>query len=162
MGELHVCIYEQDSGHIGISNEEIRDLGSRVACEPIEEVGALGEDRSDVMVGVPGGRVCFVGEVPGEESFCAAAGVASFEEDTKEDVGEREGLVGAGNPCLQACAQFEERGVISYVQRVPNCARELPEVRVEVTIGGLDIHRVQLHITGGGVRCAEDWEERAG
>ncbi len=37
-----------------ISNAEIVDLSSRVACA-IEEVGALGEDRSDVMVGVPGG-----------------------------------------------------------------------------------------------------------
>ncbi len=86
-----------------------------------------------------------------------------------EDVGEREGLVGAGNPCLQSCAQFEERGVISYVQRVPNCARELTEVRMEVTIGGLDVHIVQLHVSGGGVRCAadhgqfkEELEERAG
>jgi hypothetical protein len=139
-----------------ISNEEIGELISRVACEPIEEVGAFGEDRSDVMVGVPGGRVCFVGEVPGEECFCAAAGVACFEEDVMEDVREREGLVGAGNPCLQACAQFEERGVISYVQRVPNCSRELSEVRVEVTIGGLDVHSVKLHVSGGGVRCAAD------
>jgi hypothetical protein len=65
---------------------------------------------------------------------------------------ERERLVGAGNPCFQSCTQFDERGVINYGQDVPNCARELPEVRVEVTIGGLDIHRVQLHISGGGVR----------
>ncbi len=63
--------------------------------------------------GIPGGRVCFVGEVPGEETFCAAAGVACFEENVMEDVGEREGLVGAGNPCCQSCVQLDERGVIS-------------------------------------------------
>jgi hypothetical protein len=83
-----VCIYVQSSGHMGISNEEIGDLGSRVVCEPIEEVGSLVEDRSDVMVGVPGGRVCVVGEVPGEENFYVATGVACFEEDVMEDVGE--------------------------------------------------------------------------
>lgn len=169
MGELHALIYEQDSGHMGISNAEIGELDSRVVYESIEEVGALDEDRSDVMVGVLGGKVCFVGEVPVEETFCAAAGVACFEDNVMEDVGERERLVGAGNPCFQTCAQFEERGVISYVHGVPNCTRELPEVRVEVPIGGLDIHSVQLHISGGGVRCAADhgqfkekWEERAG
>jgi hypothetical protein len=69
---------------MGISNVDIGDLDIRVTCDPIEEVGTLGEDRSDVMVGVPGGRVSFVGEVPGEENFCATVDVACFEEDVME------------------------------------------------------------------------------
>jgi hypothetical protein len=38
---------------MGISDAEIGKLSSRVVCEPIEDIGALSEDRGDVMVGVP-------------------------------------------------------------------------------------------------------------
>jgi hypothetical protein len=43
--------------------------------QSIEDVGALSEDRGNVMVGVPGGAVHFVGEVPGEEGFSPASSV---------------------------------------------------------------------------------------
>ena len=87
-------------------DEEIGQLSSRVSCEPVEDVGALGEDRGDAVIRVPRGEVGGICEVPGEEGFGATASVPCFQKDVMEDDGEREGLVGIGNPCFEAGVQL--------------------------------------------------------
>ena len=53
--------------------------------------------------------------IPGEESLCTVTDVPCFEENVMEYVGEREGLVGAGNPRFEGGVQFGERRNVSRV-----------------------------------------------
>ena len=55
--------------------------------------------------------------------------------------------------------QREEVGCSCGVYRVPDCARNLPKVRVEVPIGGLHVQCIKLQIGGRGVCCAADERE---
>ena len=75
VGILHVVIYEKWGRHVGKRNAKIGELDSRGAGEPIEEVGALRENRGGVRVGVPRGGVGFIGEIVWEERVRPAARV---------------------------------------------------------------------------------------
>jgi hypothetical protein len=83
----------------------------------------LGEDRSDVVIGVPGGRVFFVGEVPGEESFYTVVDVVFFEENVVKYTGERDVLVGASDPFLSHVCSSMREGLVS-VYRVSQTVSE--------------------------------------
>ena len=83
----------------------------------------MGEDRSDVVIGVPGGRFFFVGEVPGEENFCTVVDVVFFEENVVKYIREREGLVGTGDPFLSLVCSSMREGLVS-VYRVSQTVSE--------------------------------------
>jgi len=53
-----------------------------------------------------------------------------------------------------AGVQLPEGGLVSCVDTVPNCASELPEVRMQGAVGALHIECVECGVGGGGEGCA--------
>ena len=60
-------------------------------------------------------------------------------------------MVGACNPTGESSLQFEKGLLVNVVQTVPNHGREVEEVGVEVSIGGIHIEDMGMCIGGGGV-----------
>ena len=94
MGELHVRVKTEGSGHVREGDTEGGELVVDMTSEPIKYVSALGEDGGGVGVRVPGGGASAVGEVEVEESDCSPEGaytrVSCFKENIMEDVGDIE------------------------------------------------------------------------